>query len=53
VVTIVAYLLFYTMVLDRVGVHLYPIFSPRNSYCILVWSAVLGAYYGLFHIIYL
>ena len=46
--TLVIYFAFYLLVLDRLGVHLYPIFSPRTSYCFLIWGGVAWAYYGLF-----
>lgn len=46
--TLVIYLAFYLLVLDRLGVHLYPIFSPRTSYCVMIWGGVAWAYYSLF-----
>jgi len=46
--SVVSYLLFYILVLDRLGVHLYPIFSPRSKYCALVWSLVIVGYGALF-----
>ena len=46
--SVVSYLLFYILVLDRLGVHLYPIFSPRSKYCALVWSLVIVGYCALF-----
>ena len=46
--TLVVYFAFYLLVLDRVGVHLYPIFSPRPSYSVVIWFAVAVGYYGLF-----
>ena len=46
--TLVIYFAFYLLVLDRLGVHLYPIFSPRTSYCFLIWGGVAWGYYGLF-----
>jgi hypothetical protein len=36
------YTLFYAFILDRLGVHLYMIFSPRTNLSILAWSIVLG-----------
>ena len=48
IATLVAYFAFYLLVLDRFGVHLYPIFSPRTSYCVLIWAGVAVGYYGLF-----
>lgn len=37
VIYILAYISFYYLVLDRIGVHLYPIFSPRTCICIPSW----------------
>mmetsp|Transcript_5396 Transcript_5396/g.5925 ORF Transcript_5396/g.5925 Transcript_5396/m.5925 type:complete len:429 (+) Transcript_5396:602-1888(+) len=39
------YGLFYTLVLDRIGVHLYPIFSPRTHFVIVTWIGVFGVHY--------
>jgi hypothetical protein len=36
------YLLFYYCVLDRVGIHLYPIFSPRASWVIFSWILLVS-----------
>lgn len=44
----VSYGLFYNLVLDRVGVHLYPIFSPRSNLVIVTWLSVFGIYIGFF-----
>lgn len=42
---VLIYMMFYLMVLDRIGVHLYPIFSPRLRGTVLVsWTSVLGLY---------
>lgn len=38
----VLYGLFYVFVLDRLGVHLYPVFSPRNKYFVLTWICHTG-----------
>lgn len=46
--TLVTYFAFYLLVLDRLGVHLYHIFSPRTSYCFLIWGGVAWAYCELF-----
>ena len=35
-----AYMLLYLLVLDRIGVHLYPIFSPRTHWCVVIWSGI-------------
>lgn len=34
----------YLLLLDRLGVHLYPIFSPRTHACALAYSALLALY---------
>jgi hypothetical protein len=34
------YMLLYLLILDRIGVHLYPIFSPRTHWCAVIWSGV-------------
>ena len=34
------YMLLYLLVLDRIGVHLYPIFSPRTHWCVVIWSGM-------------
>jgi hypothetical protein len=39
----VLYALWYTLVLDRIGVHLYPIFSPRSPWMIVMWSLLILA----------
>ncbi len=44
----VVYGLFYILVLDRIGAHLYPIFSPRSNLVVLTWLGVFGAYLGCF-----
>ena len=44
----VLYAMWYLLVLDRVGVHLYPIFSPRSPWMMLTWSSVIAAQYGGF-----
>lgn len=36
------YMLFYYCVLDRLGVHLYPIFSPRTPWVVFSWILVVG-----------
>jgi hypothetical protein len=36
------YLLWYYFVLDRMGIHLYPIFSPRVPWVIFSWLLVVG-----------
>ena len=44
----VVYALWYTLILDRVGVHLYPIFSPRNPFMAITWVLVMLAQVGGF-----
>ncbi len=44
----VIYALFYLLVLDRLGVHLYPIFSPRTHWCAVAYSVFVGLYFGAF-----
>ena len=46
----VGYGLFYNLVLDRIGVHLYPIFSPRSNLVVLTWLFVFGIYIGFFRL---
>jgi hypothetical protein len=45
----IGYALLYLLVLDRFGVHLYPIFSPRTFWSVLSWSALLGTYFMVFY----
>jgi len=42
------YGLFYVLVLDRIGCHLYPVFSPRTWAFGLTWSFVIGCYFGVY-----
>ena len=44
----ILYGLFYNLVLDRVGVHIYPIFSPRTNYSIITWVVVLLIFLAFF-----
>lgn len=46
----VGYALLYLLVLDRIGVHLYPVFSPRTFWSVLSWSALLGTYWLCFQL---
>ena len=45
------YFTFYLCILDRIGIHLYPIFSPRHSNAVvfLVWTSVILLYMITFH----
>jgi hypothetical protein len=45
-VYMISYLLFYYFVLDRFGMHLYPIFSPRVSWVVFPWLMVVGLCIG-------
>ena len=42
------YSLFYVLVLDRFGVHLYPVFSPRSNFVVVTWSMVFGMLYATY-----
>jgi hypothetical protein len=46
------YFTFYLCILDRIGIHLYPIFSPRHSNGIIfiVWTSVILLYIATFHL---
>jgi hypothetical protein len=45
-VSVVVYMAFYLLVLDRIGVHLYAVFSPRapSGVVVLTWSLLIGVY---------
>jgi len=45
------YGLFYVLFLDRVGAHLYPVFSPRSNYSTILWCGIFGGTYGLYKIL--
>jgi len=45
----VGYALVYLLILDRIGVHLYPVFSPRTLWSLLSWTALLGSYFAVFY----
>mmetsp|Transcript_5528 Transcript_5528/g.6783 ORF Transcript_5528/g.6783 Transcript_5528/m.6783 type:complete len:339 (-) Transcript_5528:48-1064(-) len=42
------YGLFYTLVLDRIGVHIYPIFSPRSNLVAVTWLTQFGLHYAFY-----
>jgi hypothetical protein len=45
----ILYSLWYLLVLDRLGVHLYPIFSPRvRKLVVISWTSTLLLYYATF-----
>jgi len=43
-----AYVLFYLLVLDRFGVHLYPIFSPRSNWFVITSTMVLALIFATY-----
>lgn len=43
-----AYAILYLFILDRLGVHLYPMFSPRTHFCSVGYSALFALYYALY-----
>lgn len=45
-VVVAAYACVYLLLLDRLGVHLYPIFSPRTHWCVLSYGLLWALYYG-------
>jgi hypothetical protein len=45
-VFVFVYALFYLLVLDRNGVFLYPIFSPRNHFCFIPYLSLIALYIG-------
>lgn len=42
------YGLFYNLILDRIGIHLYPIFSPRSRFLVITWSLVFALHYAAY-----
>lgn len=42
------YMLLYLLILDRIGVHIYPIFSPRIHWCVLSWSGIWFLHLAIF-----
>jgi hypothetical protein len=38
------YSMLYLFILDRLGVHLYPVFSPRSKFSVVAWSVVFCLY---------
>lgn len=43
------YMVFYYFVLDRFGMHLYPIFSPRVAWVVFSWAMIIGLCVGGYH----
>jgi hypothetical protein len=48
-ILLVVYVGWYYCILDRLGIHMYPIFSPRTPLVILSWSLVVAACWGGYH----
>src|SRR6056300_67615 len=48
-ISIFMYGIFYLVILDRIGVHIYPIFSPRTNYVIITWCTVFLLIFGVYH----
>ena len=42
------YTCLYLLVLDRMGIHFYPPFSPRTHACAVSYPLVVAMYYGLY-----
>lgn len=49
VVLIVAYMAWYYFILDRLGIHLYPIFSPRTPLALFSYILIIAACTGGYH----
>jgi hypothetical protein len=51
-ISVLFYWTFYLCILDRIGIHLYPIFSPRHNNIIIcfVWTSVIGLYILVFYL---
>jgi hypothetical protein len=48
--SVLLYFTFYLCILDRLGVHLYSVFSPRTPFLLLTWPGAILCYLGTFHI---
>jgi hypothetical protein len=44
----IVYMVWYLLVLDRLGIHLYPIFSPRSPWAVVTWVLVISGNVGGF-----
>merc|ERR1740139_659736 len=42
------YSLFYVLFLDRIGIHLYPVFSPRKNRSALLWLYIWIGTFAIF-----
>mmetsp|Transcript_13205 Transcript_13205/g.29002 ORF Transcript_13205/g.29002 Transcript_13205/m.29002 type:complete len:368 (-) Transcript_13205:366-1469(-) len=49
-VSVLVYMMWYLLVLDRLGVHLYPVFSPRAPWYVvlMMWTLLLATYGATF-----
>ena len=45
---VLLYSILYFFLLDRLGLHFYPIFNPRTAFSVVSIFGVLGLYYFLF-----
>ena len=45
----ILYAFCYYGILDRLGIHLYPIFSPRTPYVVFSYALIFGMCYGGYH----
>ena len=51
VISAVIYMAWYLLVLDRLGIHLYPVFTPRVWWAVIpMWSLLLLIYLGTFNL---
>jgi hypothetical protein len=52
IVSVVVYMAWYLLLLDRLGIHLYAIFSPRAPgwLVVLIWTALFLVYFGTFRL---
>jgi len=48
-VVVMLYSILYLFVLDRAGLHFYPMFCPRSALCAVSFGSVLLLYYALLH----
>ncbi len=45
---VLLYSVLYYFLMDRLGMHFYPIFSPRTAFSVISITGVLGLYYFLY-----
>ncbi len=48
-VSILIYMGLYLLIFDRLGIHMYPLFSPRTSMVLPAWTSLLGVYLVTFY----